>query len=288
MTGSTTNTDWPLASAELAFVAEHTDTKQRAGEVLLDGLAKGLIRWDCDPYGLGVRGDFRANPSLKITYAAARGHGFIWRRDEHSRLSVDWSTSYVDWTGPLSGFQADGCGNSWPIFDPCASTSLTASGVRFHHGDVVNWLVALGLRPRPPAEAEPAKVNPAEVKPAEVEPAEVNSTEANPTEAESAKAGPAGPRPQHLPHRAPVEIPRWAEAMGELKRQREHRLDLVNRPTEQARIVVRWLSDRGVEIVESSSKRAKDAELNPNIIPLSERQLIRRIDGWDFKLMRPK
>jgi hypothetical protein len=143
--------DWPLASDELAFVTKLVG-EERAMEVmdsLLDDLAKGLIRWDCECDGLVVRGDFRAYPSLPITFAAARGRAFFWRRDEHSRLNVDWPASCAAWVGPLSGFGSDGMGNSWPTFDPCASTSLTASGVRFHHGDVVDRLVARGLMPRP-------------------------------------------------------------------------------------------------------------------------------------------
>jgi hypothetical protein len=149
---SITAADWRLASDELAFVVELVGAEERALEVmgsLLDDLAKGLIRWDCDD--LVVRGDFQANPSLRIMFAAARGRAFFWRRDEHSRLNVDWPTSCAAWMGPLSGFGSDGIGNSWPTFDPCVSTSLTASGVRFHHGDVMDRLVARGLMPQPPA-----------------------------------------------------------------------------------------------------------------------------------------
>ena len=89
----TTLTDWPLASAVLAFVTKLVGFEERALEVmdsLLDELAKGLIRWDCDD--LAVRGDFQAYPSLRIMFAAARGRAFFWRRDEHSRLNVDWPT----------------------------------------------------------------------------------------------------------------------------------------------------------------------------------------------------
>jgi hypothetical protein len=100
-----------------------------------------------------------------------------------------------------------------------------------------------------------------------------------PLETEPAEAEPAEPEPRQRPaHRVPRKIPRWTEAMEELKRQRERRLDLAEKPTEQARSVARWLGKRGVEIVEPSSERAKDAELNPHIIVLSERQLIRRIN----------
>jgi hypothetical protein len=53
--------------------------------------------------------------------------------------------------GPVTGLGSDGMGNQWPIFDPRALSSWTASLVRFHHGDVVAYLVALGLMPPPPA-----------------------------------------------------------------------------------------------------------------------------------------
>jgi hypothetical protein len=161
---SITAADWRLASDELAFVLELVGAEERALEVmhsLLDDLAKGLIRWDCDD--LVVRGDFQAYPSLRIMFAAARGRAFFWRRDEHSRVDVDLLTSCAAWVGPLTGFGSDGRGNCWPIFDPCASTSLTASGVRFHHGDVVNRLVALGLMPRPPAPSPPPPQEPTPV-----------------------------------------------------------------------------------------------------------------------------
>ena len=71
--------DWRPASAELAFVTAHVGCSEaRAKELLLDGLAKGRIGWDCDP-DLTVRGDFQAYPSLRTTFAAARGHPFFWR-----------------------------------------------------------------------------------------------------------------------------------------------------------------------------------------------------------------
>jgi hypothetical protein len=139
-----------LASAELAFVTELVGSEERAIEVmdsLLDDLAKGLIRWDCDD--LAVRGDFRAYPLLRGTYANARGRAFFWRRGEDSRVGVDWPESCAVWMGTLSGFSLDGRGDIWPSFDPCASTTLMASGVRFHHGDFVDRLVARGLMSQP-------------------------------------------------------------------------------------------------------------------------------------------
>jgi hypothetical protein len=156
---STTSADWRPADAELAFVTELVGTEARAIEImnlLLDDLAEGLIGWDCD--NLTVNGDFQAYPALRTTYATARGRAFFWHRDEHSRVSADWPRSCVAWMGPLAGFGSDGRGNSWPIFDPYASTSLTASGVRFHHGDFVDRLAARGLMPSasaPPPESTP-------------------------------------------------------------------------------------------------------------------------------------
>src|SRR5262249_28739378 len=163
---SITATGWRSASDELAFVRALVGAEARALEVmdaLRDDLAKGLIRWDCDRDKFGVDGDFQAYPSLRTTFAAAIGHAFLWRRDEQSRLDVDWSTSWVAWVGPLAGFSSDGRGNSWPSFDPYASTSLTASGVRFHHGDVGNRLVGRGIMPRPsvpPSSSPPPEPTP--------------------------------------------------------------------------------------------------------------------------------
>ena len=87
-----TPNDWWLASDELAFVTALVGAERvtYVMGLLLDDLAKGLIRWDCDD--LVVRGDFQANPSLRIMFAAVRGRAFFWRRDEHSRLNVDWPT----------------------------------------------------------------------------------------------------------------------------------------------------------------------------------------------------
>ena len=154
---SITAADLRLACNELAFVTKLVGSEERALKVmdsLLDDLAKGFIRWDCD--SLRVNGDFQAYPSLRTAFAAARGRAFFWHRDEHSRVEADWRTSCAAWMGPLAGFDSDGRGNSWPIFDPCASTSLMASGVRFHHGDVIDRLVARGLMPRPPAPSLPS------------------------------------------------------------------------------------------------------------------------------------
>ena len=140
---SITAADLRLACNELAFVTKLVGSEERALKVmdsLLDDLAKGFIRWDCD--SLRVNGDFQAYPSLRTAFAAARGRAFFWHRDEHSRVEADWRTSCAAWMGPLAGFGSDGRGNSWPIFDPCASTSLMASGVRSHHGDVIDRLVA--------------------------------------------------------------------------------------------------------------------------------------------------
>ena len=142
----TTVEEWPLADAELAFVAKHVSPDKRAEEVLLEGVEGGHIRWRCD--NLTVHGDFQAYPALRTTFAM--GRTLFWRRSEHSRTHTDWQAKCAVWMGPLVGFGSDGKGTNWPIFDPCASTSLTASLVRFHHSDIVNWLVTQGFT-SPPA-----------------------------------------------------------------------------------------------------------------------------------------
>jgi|SRR5262245_3896656 len=148
-----------LTSAELAFVTELVGSEERAIEVmdsLRDDLAKGLIRWICTD--LTVRGDLRANPSLRSMLVGARGATFLWERNEESHTDVDWPKSYLAWAGPLSGFVLDNAGGIWPTFDPGASTHLIASGIKLHHGDVVARLVARGLMPPalpPPPPPEP-------------------------------------------------------------------------------------------------------------------------------------
>ena len=142
----TTVEEWPLADAALAFVAKHVSPDKRAEEVLLEGVEGGHIRWRCD--NLTVHGDFQAYPALRTTFAM--GRTLFWRRSEHSRTHTDWQAKCAVWMGPLVGFGSDGKGTNWPIFDPCASTSLTASLVRFHHSDIVNWLVTQGFT-SPPA-----------------------------------------------------------------------------------------------------------------------------------------
>lgn len=140
---NTTADDWRLASNELAFVTALVGP-ERVSEVmslLLDDLAKGLIRWNCDD--LGVDGDFQTNPSLSILFGEARGQSFFWRED--SRGDVDLLTDRATWMGPLSGFRSDGRGKFRPVFNSYASTTLTASGIRFHHGDIVERLAAHGL-----------------------------------------------------------------------------------------------------------------------------------------------
>src|SRR5262249_1371363 len=143
-----------------------------AKDLLLDGLDKGLIHWCCD---LEVRGDFNAYPMLQITFGVANGHPFFWRRDERTRIELNCEANRATWAGPLIGFRSDGMGNQGPIFDPYASTELIASRVRFHNGDVVNYLVKLGLMPRPaPAMPVPNPV-PAELASTSVTPVETGS-----------------------------------------------------------------------------------------------------------------
>jgi hypothetical protein len=264
---NTTDTDWRSASAELAFVAECIGTEQQAEELLRDAPIVHGVRWRCADIVVRERRDHQANPPIETPLAAARL--FFWHRgkdlhvDVDTRVVVDWPANCAYRVGPVVGLGWDGGGNSYPIADVRALSEWTATGICYHHGDVVNMLVKLELMPRPPAEAEPAT---------------------EPAGAESAESG----LRQRPAHRVAGEIPHWSEAMEELKRQRERRLDLVNKPTEQARSVVRWLAARGVEIVESSSKRAKDVGLNPNIVVLSERQLIRRIDDWFAEPKQPE
>jgi hypothetical protein len=159
---NTTGDDWRLASNELAFVTALVGP-ERVSEVmslLLDDLAKGLIRWNCDD--LGVDGDFQTNPSLSILFGEARGQSFFWRRDEDSRGDVDFLTDCATWTGPLSGFRSDGRGKFRPVFNSYKLTTLTASGIRFHHGDVVDRLAARGLvSPASPPSTPPREIAPA-------------------------------------------------------------------------------------------------------------------------------
>jgi hypothetical protein len=159
---NTTGDDRRLASDELAFVTALVGA-ERVSEVmglLFDDLAKGLIRWSCDD--LGIDADFQTNPSLSSLFGEARGQAFFWRRDEDSRGEVDLLANRATWTGPLSGFRSDGRGKFRPVFNSYASTTLTASGIRFHHGDVVARLAARGLMsPAAPSSTPPREIAPA-------------------------------------------------------------------------------------------------------------------------------
>jgi len=149
---NSTSDDWPLAGVELAFVTEIVGSEKLAKELLLDGLEDGSIRWRCRELAVDESPDFSVNPPLVTSLAAARQ--FFWRRATHSRIDVDWPSPHAIRVGPVIRVGSDGKGNNAPIFDMRGSATLKASLVRFHHGDVVNYLVTLGLMPRPAAVAE--------------------------------------------------------------------------------------------------------------------------------------
>ena len=148
-----TSNDWPLAGAELAFFTEHVGSERLAKELLFDGLDEGSIRWSCRELAVDEAPDFSLNPPLVTSLAAARQ--FFWHRAMHSRIDVDWLSHRVIRIGPVIRLGSDG--NS-PIFDMRGSATLTASLVRFCHGDGVNYLVTLGLMPR--SHTAPQKIAP--------------------------------------------------------------------------------------------------------------------------------
>jgi hypothetical protein len=140
--------DWPLASDELTFVTKFTGSEERAKVLLLDGVTDDHIRWRCQSVTVDEKRDFQANPPIETPPAAA--YRFFWHRYDDSRVEFDWQTSCVRRVGPVVRLGFDGVGNVWPIPDTRATSTWTANLVRFHHGDVVTRLVALGLM-RPPA-----------------------------------------------------------------------------------------------------------------------------------------
>lgn len=153
---NSTSDDWPLAGVELAFVTEIVGSEKLAKELLLDGLEDGSIRWRCRELAVDESPDFSVNPPLVTSLAAARQ--FFWRRATHSRIDVDWPSPHAIRVGPVIRVGSDGKGNNAPIFDMRGSATLTASLVRFCHGDGVNYLVTLGLMPR--SHTAPQKIAP--------------------------------------------------------------------------------------------------------------------------------
>ena len=232
-----TPNDWWLASDELAFVTALVGAERvtYVMGLLLDDLAKGLIRWDCDR--IALLGDYRDHPSLSSTYAIARGQSFFWRRDGHSRSDVDLLTNYATWAGPLSGFGSDGRGKHWPILAPGAAiTHLTAIGIRFHHGDVVDRLAARGLMlPAAPMSSSPspgsAPITPTEELRGE-EP--VESTPATAEPAPPSEFKPNGPQ-QEVIHQYVGEIYAGTLPKGITTAELEHAIDACMTHEDEAR-----------------------------------------------------
>jgi hypothetical protein len=69
---NTSSADRPLANDELAFVTEIVGSKERAKELLLDGVERKRIRWYCADLTINEKRDFQANPPLVTSFAAAR------------------------------------------------------------------------------------------------------------------------------------------------------------------------------------------------------------------------
>jgi hypothetical protein len=163
---NTTSANWPLAGDELAFVTKIVGSETLAKDLLLDDLDADFIRWRCQELAIEDPADFSANLPLWTSIAAARR--FFWHRATHSRIDMDWTNHRATRVGPVMQLRSQSRAASdaawpittkseeeeeaawtWPFFDLRGSTTVTAKLVRFHHGDVVNMLVRLGLMPRP-------------------------------------------------------------------------------------------------------------------------------------------
>lgn len=160
---NTTSANWPLAGDELVFVTKIVGSETLAKDLLLDDLDANFIRWRCQELAIEDPADFSTNPPLWTSIAAARR--FFWRRATHSRIDMDWTNHHATRVGPAMQLRSQSRAASdaawpittkseeeawtWPLFDLRGSTTVRAKLVRFHHGDVVNMLVRLGLMPRP-------------------------------------------------------------------------------------------------------------------------------------------
>ena len=154
----TTPDNWRLAGDELAFVAQYIQIEQ-AKELLLAAPTVHGVRWLCACVRVNEKRDYQASPPLETSPAAALL--FFWRRDEDTRFDMDWPANCAYRVGPVVKLGLDGRGNSWPIVDARALSEWTATLVRYHHGDVVNMLVKLGLIPQSPAPPpEPTPIAP--------------------------------------------------------------------------------------------------------------------------------
>jgi hypothetical protein len=195
---TTSADDWRLANIELAFITEVVRAERLAKDLLFDGLDKGLIRWRCGELTVDEDPDFSSNPPLVTSLTAARQ--FFWRRATHSRIDVDWPCHHVARVGPVMRLGSNSEGDKeerWPIFDMRGSVTLKASLVRFHHGDIVNYLVMLGLMPQP------------------IAPVSDTASSQNAADVDTAPAPPSRPQPlsEEPKKRQPEEAKRWLVEM---------------------------------------------------------------------------
>jgi hypothetical protein len=156
--------DWRLSRVEIAFVTERAGGSERlAKELMLDALHSDAIRWRCS--SLEAENDpTDPTANLPIVNQFATCRQFFFRRNKHSHVEVDWEVSSATYIGPPMKLGSDGKGANWPIYDLRASVTLKANLIRFHHGDVVNYLVKLGLMPQSPElppSAPPSETTPA-------------------------------------------------------------------------------------------------------------------------------
>jgi hypothetical protein len=234
----TTSADWWLANAELAFVTKHVGSERWAKELLLDGLSEGLIRWGYHSLTIDDPPDPRAGPPLITSPVAARR--FFWRPDEHSRIDMDWETNSATRRGPVMQLGSHlrntpeetwpittrgEEGETWPSFDLRGVATVKVKLVRFHHEDVVDILVRLGLMPRPPAPPPPSPPpqEPTPIAPA-VQAALAASSSASPSEQPPPSEQPQPKEPQPQAAEPPTEPQPQAEPQPEKPQAEEREL----------------------------------------------------------------
>jgi hypothetical protein len=171
---------WPLLSEALAFVAEHTRSEKAAKEVLEGALAdrapvNGPVEWRCHTFAIDAEATIPgvADPSGNPVQSLLVARRYFWRREDHSRIEIEWEDSCAIRIGPTIriGVNSEDENDQWPIFDGRYRVKLRATLIRLNGKGLIRMLRGIGLMP-PPAPPSPSPSPPTSEPAAESPPAQ--------------------------------------------------------------------------------------------------------------------